>query len=100
MLELVNGGVEIGEVNNRDRVQPLGLIGELLSEEVVAAAHALWPVRSEELELLPVAARVHEAVVGTDGVHPRDPLGRGRRVERVEDHRTASLTRKRDEAPQ
>ena len=100
MLELVDGGVEIGEVDDRDRVQPVGLIGELLSEEVVAAAHALRPVGAEELELLPVAARVHEAVVGADAVHPRDPLGRGRRVQRVQDHRTASLPRQRDEARQ
>ena len=55
--------------------------------------------RFRGFEVLPVAARVHEAVVGADVVHPRHPLGRGRRVQGVEDYGTASLPRSATRLP-
>ena len=83
--------VEVGVVDDRDRVQAVGLGCQRLAEEVVAPAHAGGAVGPEELELLPVAAGVHQAVVDPDAVHPFDSF-RGRRiVQRVEDDRAAAL---------
>ena len=54
---------------------------------------ARWPRpvgARHELELLPVAAGVHEAVVDPDAVHPRDALARRRVVQRMQHHRAAA----------
>ena len=75
-LQLVDRDVEVGVVDDRDRVQAVGLRRQRLAEEVVAPAHTGGAVGPEELELLPVAAGVHQAVVDPDAVHPSDPLRR------------------------
>jgi hypothetical protein len=71
-------------------------VGELLGQEVVATAD---PGRAvvDELQHLPVATRVHQAVVDADPVHPRHPLGDGRVVLWVEDHGTAALLGRGDQ---
>jgi hypothetical protein len=80
----------IGEVEHGDAVEPVGLIGEPLGQEVVAAPCALPPI-VDELEHLPPPTGVYEAVIDTDPVHPRDPFSGRRLVQRVKDRRAAVL---------
>jgi hypothetical protein len=87
-FELLHRDVEVGVVDDGDRVEPVGLGRQLLTEEVVAAADPGGTVGAEELQLLPVATRVHQAVVDADAVHPADALRRRRVVQRVQDDRT------------
>ena len=91
--ELGGCGVEVREVDDGDAVEAVGVVGELLGEEVVATSDAGGPVGPEEFEQLPPPAGVHDAVVNADAVHPSDPLGRRGVVLGMQDHRTAAVVR-------
>jgi hypothetical protein len=98
--EFDDGRVEVGEVDDGDGVEPVRSIGELFGEVVVAAAHPGRPIVTDELEQLPVAARVHQAMVDADPVHPSDALCGGRVVLRMQDDGSAALVGQLDEAGQ
>ena len=97
VLQLGDRDVEVGEVDDGDCVQPIRMRRQPLGEEVVAASHTQRAIGADELELLPIATRVHEAVVDSDAVHPLDALVCRRLVLRMENHRSAPLLRASDE---
>lgn len=82
--------VQVGEVDGGHRVKPVALVPKLLGEKVVAPLGGDHPIiRPQVVELLPIAAGVHQAVVDAHRVHPLHPLGRGGVMTRMEDDRPA-----------
>ena len=66
------------------------LIPKLLGEEVVAPLGGNWPIFGPQVvELLPVSAGVHQAVVDAHRVHPRHPFSRCGVMAGMQDHRPA-----------
>ncbi len=98
-FQLRHGRLPGGPVEDGDGVEAAVAVGQLLGQEVVAAADPGRPF-ADELQHLPVAAGVHQAVVDPDSVHPRDPLGEDRMVLRVQDHRPAALLGRGDQRRQ
>src|SRR5205814_4349547 len=97
-LELGDRRPEVTEIDDCDAVQPIGMISELLGEEVVAARGARSARRAEEVEQLPIAARVHETTLDADSIHPVDPFRSSRIVLRVQNDRAAAGFGELDEA--
>jgi len=85
------GPGQIGQVDDRDAVQPVGVVGQPLGQVVVAAGDRGRAVGTEVVEHLPVAPGVDQAVVDAHPVHPGDALGRGRVVFGMQDDGSAPL---------
>src|SRR5581483_4525934 len=96
-LEFADRVREVAEIDDGHAVEAVGVAGQLLAQVVVAPRHRRRAVGTEELEHLPVPARVHQAVVDPDTVHPRHAFARARVVHRVEDDRPPTLFGQPDE---
>ena len=91
VFQFLDCHVQIGEVDDRDGVEPIRAIGKTLREVVVAATRAGRAIGTDEIEELPIPTGVDEAVVDTDSMHPLHTFRRGGFVLRVEGDGPAAL---------
>ena len=93
VLQFLDCHVQIGEVDDRDRVQAIRAIGKMLREVVVAATRAGRAIGTDEIKQLPIPTGVDEAVVDTNSIHPFHTFRRGGFVLRVKGNGPAALLR-------